>query len=329
MQYSIVIATYNRAGELRETLASLARLRPDADWEVIVVDNNSPDGTRTVVQGAMPDFPAPLRYVFEREQGRSPALNRGIALARGEIVLTTDDDVRVEPDWVNRAAAGLRRLECDYVGGRVLPIWGGPRPSWLPNRSGMHWAVVALLDYGPEAIEFGARVPLGVNMAFRREAFTRAGLFDVNTGRKAGTLLGQEVREWCIRARAAGVRGWYVPEMTVRHIIPVSRLNKQYFRRWFYWRGISRALLYERTGLDMEAPERATLDFRTVPHFGGVPRYLFRKAARHATGWARASVRRNAIASFEHELWMCFFAGILKQRWKDHRLRPDRALRPA
>jgi glycosyltransferase involved in cell wall biosynthesis len=331
MQYSIVIATYNRAADLRETLGSLARLRPDGPWEVIVVDNNSPDETRTVVQGAMPDFPAPLRYVFEREQGRSPALNRGIGLARGEIVLTTDDDVRVEPDWVTRAASGLRRLQCDYVGGRVLPIWGGPRPAWLPNRGGMHWAVIALLDYGAEPLEFGARVPLGVNMAFRRDAFTRAGLFDANTGRKAGTLLGQEVREWCIRARAAGVHGWYVPDMRVHHVIPAARLSKHYFRRWFYWRGISRALLYEKTGLDMEAPERTTLDFRTVPHVIGVPRYLFRKALAHAAGWTRTSFHRDAVSAFEHELWMCFFAGIVKQRWKDrHGLRPGtRALRPA
>ena len=51
-------------------------------------------------------FPAPLRYVFEREQGRSPALNAGIRLAQGDIIVTTDDDVRVEPDWLDRAAAG-------------------------------------------------------------------------------------------------------------------------------------------------------------------------------------------------------------------------------
>lgn len=331
MRYSIVIATYNRAKDLSETLGSLARSRPDGDWEVIVVDNNSPDDTRRIVQGAMPEFPAPLRYVFEREQGRSPALNRGIGMARGEIILTTDDDVRVDPDWVTRAAEGLRQLHCDYVGGRVLPIWGGPRPAWLPDRGGMHWAVIALLDYGPESIEFGARVPLGVNMAFRRDAFARVGLFDTATGRKAGTLLGQEVRDWCIRARGAGVRGWYVPDMLVRHIIPASRLNKRYFRRWFYWRGISRALLYEKTGLDMETPEETTLDFGKVPHLLGVPRYLFRKAVNHGAGWARASARRDSVRSFEHELWMCFFAGIVTQRWKDRRgLRPGtRALRPA
>jgi glycosyltransferase involved in cell wall biosynthesis len=315
MKYSVVIATYNRAADLGETLTSLAGLRPDGPWEVIVVDNNSSDDTRQVVDAAVSRFPVPLRYIFEREQGRSPALNAGIRFAQGDIIVTTDDDVRVEADWLDRAADGLWRLGCDYVGGRVLPIWGAPRPAWLPNRGGKHWAVIALLDYGPEPLEFGARVPLGVNMAFRRDAFDRAGLFDPQTGRKAGTLLGQEVREWCIRARAAGVRGFYVPEMVVQHIIPASRLNKTYFRRWFYWRGISRAKLYARAGLDMEAPERTTLDFRNVPHVFGVPRYLYRKALASAVTWLTAMLRGDAVASFDHELWVWFFAGIVRQRW--------------
>jgi glycosyltransferase involved in cell wall biosynthesis len=322
MKYSIVIATYKRAPDLRETLASLARLQPDGPWEVVVVDNNSPDDTRGVIEQAARAFPVDLRYVFEREQGRSPALNAGIRAARGAIVATTDDDVRVPVDWLNRAAEGLERLQCDYVGGPVLPIWGGPRPAWLPNHGGKQWAVIALLDYGEQPIEFGSRVPLGVNMAFRRSAFESAGLFDPNTGRKAGTLLGQEVREWCIRARAAGVRGFYVPEMLLEHIIPADRLCKPYFRRWFYWRGISRAMLYERAGLDMEAPERTTLDFAQVPHIAGVPRYLYRKALSSAASWCRATLKRDSVAAFDHEVWLWFFAGIVKQRWRDARTRP-------
>jgi len=314
MDFSVVIATYNRAADLRATLDSLAGLRPRGDWEVVVVDNNSTDDTRATVEAAARDFPVPLRYVFEREQGRSPALNAGIRAARGAVIATTDDDVRVEPDWLDRAAEGLSRLHCDYVGGRVLPIWGATPPAWLPDRGGKHWAVIALLDYGPRPIEFGARVPLGVNMAFRRDAFDRAGLLDPQTGRRAGTLLGQEVREWCIRARAAGLRGCYVPEMAVRHIIPSSRLKKAYFRRWFYWRGVSRAMLYEKAGLDMEAPERTTLDFRTVPHVFGVPRYLYRKALGSAAACVRATLKRDAVAAFDHELWVWFFAGILRQR---------------
>jgi glycosyltransferase involved in cell wall biosynthesis len=322
IKYSIVIATYNRASDLRGTLASLASLRPDGPWEVLVVDNNSPDATRQVVEEAARTFPVELRYLFEREQGRSPALNTGIRAARGSIIATTDDDVRVPVDWLTTAAEGLARLGCDYVGGRVLPIWGAPRPAWIPNHGGKQWAVIALLDYGAEPIEFGARVPLGVNMAFTRAAFDRAGLFDPNTGRRAGTLLGQEVREWCIRARKAGVRGFYIPAMALEHIIPADRLRKAYFRRWFYWRGISRALLYERSGLDMEAPEQTTLDFSKVPHVAGVPRYLYRKALSNLIGWVRAVVRRDALAAFECEVWLWFFAGIVKQRWKDSRSTP-------
>ena len=319
MKYSVVIATYNRAADLRETLASLARLQPDGPWEVIVVDNNSSDDTRQLVEQAARAFPVECRCLFEPQQGRSPALNAGIRAARGSIIVTTDDDVRVPPDWLNQAAAGLDRLQCDFVGGRVLPIWGAPKPAWIPDRSGRHWAVIALLDYGREPIEFGTRVPLGVNMAFRRDAFARAGLLDPDTGRRAGTLLGQEVREWCIRARRTGLRGFYIPAMVVHHIIPAERLRKAYFRRWFYWRGVSRALLYQRAGLDMEAPEQTTLDFSKVPHVAGVPRYLFRKALAQLGSWVKASLGRDAIAAFEHETWLCFFAGIVRQRWKNSR----------
>src|SRR3954449_5249299 len=148
MTFSIVIATYNRAMLLQDTLASLSRLQPGAPWEVIVVDNNSPDNTRAVVEAAAGAYPVPLRYAFEKEQGRSAALNCGFRLAAGDIIVTTDDDVRVEADWLNTIERGLESQQCDYVGGRVLPLWQGATPDWLPQTNGQLWAVIALLDYG-------------------------------------------------------------------------------------------------------------------------------------------------------------------------------------
>ena len=321
MKYSVVIATYHRARDLRDTLQSLAALEADGPWEVIVVDNNSPDDTRQVVESMAAGYPVDLRYVFEREQGRSPALNAGIRGARGRVIVTTDDDVRVERDWLNQASAALTRHGCDYVGGRVLPIWGAKPPAWIPDHASQQWGVIALLDYGPEPLEFGARVPLGVNMAFTRDAFDRAGLFDPHTGRRAGTLLGQEIREWCIRARSAGLHGFYTPGMMVRHIIPAERLTKRYFRRWFYWRGVSRAMLYERAGLDMEKPEQGARDMTGIPQIAGTPRYLYRKALRHAKQWVHDAVRGRQVETFEHELWFWFFAGIVRQRFADTRHR--------
>ena len=319
MTYSIVIATYNRATELRDTLASIAGQRTSAPWEVLVIDNNSSDDTARVIMAAAKGFPVPLRYIHEPVQGRSAALNAGIRHASGDIVLTTDDDVRVEPDWLECAGAALARLSCDYVGGRVLPIWRGARPPWLADRPGPHWAVIALLDYGEAPLELTARMPLGVNMAFRRDVFNRVGGWDERIGRKAGTLLGQEVREWCIRARALGVRGYYAPELSVRHIIPAARLEKRYFRRGFYWRGISRALLYQQQGLNMESPQDTRAEFSQTRHVLGTPRYLYRTALRHTGALATALVRRDATPAFEHELWLWMFAGIVHQRWRDRR----------
>jgi glucosyl-dolichyl phosphate glucuronosyltransferase len=318
MQFSVVIPTYNRAGELRETLASLTKLNHAGRWEVIVVDNNSKDSTRQVVADAAAHFPVELRYLLEPQVGRSAALNAGIKAAAGEIIANTDDDVRFEPDWLQQAAEALNREQCNFVGGKVLPIWGAPKPAWLSDERGPQWGVIALLDYGSEPVEFGKRyTPLGVNLAFKREAFDRGGLWDPGLGRKAGTLLGQEVREWMLRARDAGLRGMYAPKMVVHHVIPAERLRKRYFRRWFYWHGVSRAMLYQQHPIDMQAPEETSIDFSKVHLIFGVPRYMYRSSLESAIAMVKARFQGEEVRCFERELDLWFFLGVLRQRWKD------------
>lgn len=323
MDFSIVIPTYNRADELRQTIRSIAKLTVAGEWELLVVDNKSTDHTRAVIEGESASFPAPLRYLFEPEQGRYAAINTGIRAAQGDIIATTDDDARVEPDWLKQAAAGLEALGCDYVGGKVLPIWKAARPAWLPNRPGGHWAVLALQDHGDAPREFGVNGlpwPLGINTATKREAFDRTDLFDNRLGRKAGTLRNQAQREWHLRARAAGLRGFYVPEMVVHHVVEAERMKKQYFWRWYYWHGISRAILFTKLGVDMDSPDNSRLDFSKVPQIAGVPRYMYRTLASHVKGLTRERLRGNTVAAFEHELWLCFFAGMARQRWTERKV---------
>src|SRR3954465_11298508 len=95
MEFPIIIPTYNRADELRETIRSIAKLSVAGEWELLVVDNKSTDPTRAVAEGEGASFPGPLRYLFEPEQGRYAALNTGIRAATGRIIATTDDDARV------------------------------------------------------------------------------------------------------------------------------------------------------------------------------------------------------------------------------------------
>jgi len=319
MKYSIVIPTYNRANELTGTLASVARIACVEPWEVVVVDNNCTDETPAVVRRAAPGFPVPLKYVFEKVPGRCAALNAGMAQAAGDILVTIDDDVRVAPDFLDEVGRAFASLKCDYIGGKVHPLWRGARPSWMPAHQTRHWAVIALLDKGPTPFEWGAVLPLGANMAITRRAFELTGPWNNEVGRKAGTLLGQEVREWCIRAHDKGLRGYYAPNVRVEHVIHGDRLNKSYFRRWFYWRGISRAIMYRERGLDMEDPQARDRDFSRTRHVAGVPRYLLRTAARTALAMLRARMRGARVEAFEHELLLWMFAGIAHQRWRDRR----------
>src|SRR5688572_22525521 len=95
MTFSIIICTCHRAESLRRTLQSLADVDvpPGLSGEVIVVDNASPDHTSDVVRRAvLPRLS--LRYLPEGQKGKAYALNAGIAAARGDILLFTDDDVR-------------------------------------------------------------------------------------------------------------------------------------------------------------------------------------------------------------------------------------------
>ncbi len=211
-------------------------------------------------------------------------------------------------------------------------MWGGSKPNWLGERNGLHTKVIALLDHGDAAREFGQGIswPLGVNVAYRRDVFGRVGFFDDRLGRKTGTLRNQAQREWHLRARATGARGFYIPEMVVHHLVPPERLTKRYYRRWMYWHGISRAMLYRQGGFDMEEPELEHPPFAGDREIGGVPLHLVWKALRTVRSFVWRALTRDGAVAFEHELWLCFFAGVVRQRWADRHLAvaPGPASRP-
>jgi glucosyl-dolichyl phosphate glucuronosyltransferase len=311
MDFSVVIATYNRAAYLEDTLRQLAAVDTARSWEVLVVDNNSSDDTPDVVRRLARDFPVPIRHLHEPVYGKYGALNSGIKVSKGRIIAATDDDARVAPDWLDRAEAGLNAHRCEFVGGPVRPLWEAKPPIWLDPDSAVVRKVIATCDYGTLPREYGVGIgwPLGVNVAYRREAFERVGLFDPSLGRTAGTLRSQSQREWHLRARAVGVRGFYVPDMLVEHRVVAERLHKQYFRRWYYWHGISRANLYWRFGFDPEEPE-ALQHAEPLPSIAAIPKGLALKAIRSFGSCIWHTVRGEAKSAFDYEMWICFFAGF-------------------
>ena len=326
IDFTLLIVTHNRAETLRATLASLARLHTKPSWELLVVDNASTDSTREVVAQAASVLPVEVRYQYEPVLGKYAALNSGIRAAEGRFIAATDDDAFPREDWLAKAAEGFERFRCGFVGGRVLPVWGGPRPRWIAEQESLAGKVLALQDYGASPRKYGTAIgwPLGVNVAYRREVFEHVGLFDGDLGRVAGTLRSQAQREWHLRARAAGVSGFYVPEMVVRHLVPPDRLTKAYFRRWFYWHGVSRAILHRNTGLDLLDPDTAGSG-PASREIASVPADVWRRMALSGASWMRRYAAGSPNAAFEYELSLAFLTGIVRERWRQASRRADAA----
>src|SRR3954449_731537 len=133
MRVSIAIATYNRAGEVEKTLATLARLDTAGcpEHELLVIDNNGTAPTADVVGRMAPLFGGRLRYVREPRQGLSHARNRAIDEARYEVVAYLDDDVDTDPGWLRHLTAAYADGDVAGVGGRAYLVFPGPRPRWL------------------------------------------------------------------------------------------------------------------------------------------------------------------------------------------------------
>lgn len=297
MDASIVVCTYNRAESLRDTLRALRALQPaiGRTWEVIVVDNNSKDQTKAVVEEAQRAWPL-LRYEFEGAQGLSHARNRGIACARGEVILFTDDDVLPEPTWLETTLDGMAKYRADACGGYIAPIWESPPPPWLTERF-YGFLAVRTDRTDDHSITNETPTPFGANMAMRRSVFDRVGLFDTSRGRKGAVLASGEDGEMFERLLNAGMTVMFLGSSRVHHKVEAFRVTKQYFRRWRFQ--TSRNIAQSR---GMQGSRRLL----------NVPLYVFPQLLR-AIGrmvWGHIAAPRDE--AFNREIVVFHFLGLIQ-----------------
>jgi glycosyltransferase involved in cell wall biosynthesis len=232
----------------------------------LVVDNNSTDQTREVVEEFCWRHPARFRYLFEPHQGKSHALNTGIREARGEVLAFVDDDVTVEPTWLRNLTAPLQGGGWAGVGGRTLPAQDFIPPRWMSIREqdGLVGILCAFFDLGDKACELD-RAPYGTNMAFRKVMFERYGGFRSDLGPSPNNDVPRpnEDTEFGRRLMAAGERLRYEPSAVVYHPINEDRVKKEYFLNW--WFDYGRAMVREwRLGPPVLGIPRPYLSFLKV-----------------------------------------------------------------
>lgn len=274
---------------VEQTLESLTRLQVPAglEWEVVVVNNNSPDGTAAVLESFVSRLP--LRHFLETRQGIAHARNRAALEARGDVILWTDDDVRVKPHWLSGYASALAaHPECGFFGGPVELLFEGVPPAWLlAGLDSIGGALGQVRVPGDTPIGEGAQLPFNCNMAVRREHHLTVP-YDTRYGRKAGGLMSGEETVFLQEILRLGVKGRWVPDVAVLHTIPVERQSLAHLRR---------ALNGVGHELGLRCPTHSTLDFL------GVPLWLWREAL---TSEARFRWRRLARSSSD---WHADLAG--------------------
>jgi len=231
IKISVIICTYNRANSLKDTLDYLKNQSyKDDSWELIVVDNNSNDNTKEIINSYKNKLPN-LTYQFEPNQGLSFARNLGIKYAHGDIIAFTDDDVLPEADWLYQISNNMAIYNCDACGGYISPKWEAPPPSWLSEIFYGFLAIKIDLN-GPRQLSITDELPFGANMAFRKSIFSAYGLFDTHKGRKGNILAGGEDIEMFERIIHAQCPVFYFPNIKVAHKVEAFRTKKNYFRRW-------------------------------------------------------------------------------------------------
>lgn len=300
---TILIAAVADKPSLRGVLEIVRRQADVAGAEVLLVVNGPPSGLMAESREALELLCD--RLLFEPRQGKSFALNHGLAAARGEVIVFTDDDTRPQPGWLPAILEVLTDPERDAdlvgVGGPVIPIFEPEVPDWFRQivESRPSHYLGPRHDYGSEPSEYPigrspvGGVPLGANFAVRREAVD--GLrYPTELGPSPITRLrgGEDtVLERQLLARGGRLR--YEPRAVVHHPVSAQRASLEFALE--ACRAHGRESIFVRRRLGLQTPTRF---------------HLLRKLVkRRLRGWRQQD--RDERQAAEHALRLAELRGML------------------
>ena len=229
MKTSIIIATHARPASVARLVESLApQIRPGED-ELIIAENGVAEPS------IINEAPVEMDHLHDPRPGKCRIQNRAIERAEGEIIVCLDDDLVVALDYVVEVERFFdTHPEFAAMKGRTLPAEDpvkkvGPTAVYLD---------LPIVDHGDEVIE--VRGVIGANMAFRKSALDKIGLFDERLG--PGAAGHEEETEMSQRLRRVGYRIGYAPKALVYHEVDPARADRERFIRVARERGFCRTL---------------------------------------------------------------------------------------
>ncbi|GMM71803.1 hypothetical protein MTsDn5_17550 [Alteromonas gracilis] len=245
MQVDIAICTWNRANELRRILVELGKCKQPEDVSVVItiIDNNSCDDTFDVVKDAKIKFK--VNYFLERNQGLSHARNTALQNTHGDWLIFTDDDVSVTTNWIENWATVLKTLPNNiaFAGGEVIPRFAVP-----PNQNLL--ASMPMISSGFCGVNLPHEkyitseddpYPMGANFALNKSLIGR-NQFNTKLGVSAGKRILGEERVFMRNLVKNGMKGIWVENVGLEHIIPENRLSEDSLKKQLIGIGQTRVL---------------------------------------------------------------------------------------
>lgn len=292
MQISIILATYNRCESLKNTLNSFLSLDDNegVDWELLVIDNNSTDDTKSLVEKFSNISHGQIRYIREERNGKSYALNAGLKAALGDIFAFTDDDVTFEPFWLKNILKNFADPKTMCLTGKITPVYPKTLPSWYSEKCS---SVMGNVDSSPTKTT--VNYVTGANMAMRNEVFRKIGQFNISTQLiNEDTFLSQQITNH-------GFSIVYDPEIEVYHYFQPEKMTKAYFKKWYWLSGLSISALNH----EKDKSEKCLFH---------VTRWRYRRALEHLGSMVTNLF--NEKERFYHELQFRRFLAYCSYRWK-------------
>lgn len=242
MKVSVIICTYQPPEEAyRRTLAALSTQKLErTEWELIIVDNNSPTPSRCHEQ-----FSASLapRLFREMQPGQANARRLGLREARGQLIVFADQDNVLAPDYLAEVVSLFaRHTEVGLAGGKSLPEFESPPPPWTRE----FWPLLALRDQGDTPVivrelrppgtdrnQYPLEAPHGAGMAGRKAAFDPwlAHSLGEFSGRRFNAMTSGDDNDIVLWAMRTGWAVAYFPTLVLTHLIPPERLTPAYLAR--------------------------------------------------------------------------------------------------
>jgi glycosyltransferase involved in cell wall biosynthesis len=230
---SIIICSYNRANYIGAALDALYIQTSGVDqFEAIVVDNNSTDGTPEVFatwRASHPD--GNFYYTTETNQGASYARNTGASMAKYDWLCFIDDDAIAHKDFVQNIIKHINDQPFVHgFGGRIIPRYIPAEPKWMSYYVA---SMVGNFDYSPIACAFkNGKYPLESNMIVSKKIFDQIGGFNTQLPGVVGTVrIGGEGKDLFYKILQLGHTIYYDPSIIVEHVVETKKLTSEYMYR--------------------------------------------------------------------------------------------------